>query len=291
MNADQFISYLEDPKLLDKNSSNDLQALIAQYPYFQTAHLLFLKNLHIQKSVHYPNQLKIASSYANDRKKLYQVVMQEDLHQQIKEVESLSVKKEDKTKKSSISPLEEQILQAAVNASIQLEVKPEYSDIGLKKTLNKDEEKEEIPKLEIKKPLSKDGSPRSFSEWLKSINQESQRGDEFYKESKEIHQQSEDLINNFIQDRSQLGGSTSVSAKKKPQAFFSPIETAKLGLIDDESFVTETLAKIYEAQGFHLKAKTAYEILSLKFPEKKTTFAPLISSLERLIKTETKGKE
>ena len=285
MNADQFISYLDDPRTLDKDSSTELAGLIQQYPYFQTAHLLYLKSLHIQKSLHYPNQLKIAASYANDRKKLYQLVMQEDLHEQIKIVDGLSGEGK---KISDISPLEEQILQEAVNASIQLEVR--------KKPNNEDqEEKPQVKEVDDKKgsaiaePIENISTPRPFNQWLKTLNQDSLSVEEQGTEAEEP-QQRNDLIQKFIQERPRIGDNPSESSKGELQAFFSPIETAKLGLIDDESFVTETLAKIYEAQGYHLKAKTAYEMLSLKYPDKKATFATRIKSLEGLIQGTTKGK-
>lgn len=290
MNAEQFISYLDDPRTLGKDSSNELAGLIQQYPYFQTAHLLYLKSLHIQKSLHYPNQLKIAASYANDRKKLYQLVMQEDLHEQIKIVDGLSG---DDKKISDISPLEEQILQEAVNASIQLEVKNKPND-------EYQEEKPQVKEVDdkngsaIAEPMEDISTPRPFNQWLKTLNQESHSVEEQETEAEEPQaeepQQGNDLIQKFIQERPRIGDHPSGPSKGELQAFFSPIETAKLGLIDDESFVTETLAKIYEAQGYHLKAKTAYEMLSLKYPEKKANFAARIKSLEVLIQDKTKGK-
>ena len=49
----------------------------------------------------------------------------------------------------------------------------------------------------------------------------------------------------------------------------------------DDDVVTETLAKIYAAQGMKEKAIKAYENLSLKFPEKKAFFAQQIKDLNK----------
>jgi hypothetical protein len=74
MNRAQFISYLENP---DKLSGDDvvlLSGLIKDFPYFQTAHLLYAKSLHNQNSIHYNNQLKITAAYATDRKILHKLI-------------------------------------------------------------------------------------------------------------------------------------------------------------------------------------------------------------------------
>ncbi len=285
MNADLFISYLNNPKSLDKNSSNELAGLIQQYPYFQTAHLLYLKSLHLQKSVQYPDQLKIAASYVNDRKKLYQLVMQEDLQKQIKNIEAQS---EEDNKITDISPLEEQILQEAINATIQIEVKKEPNEEpneeGLKEKPPVNLVKDAKPAPERREDVS---TPRSFNQWLKSFNHDSLP---LGKQETEDPSIQNDLIHEFIRKRPRIGDGPAETSRGDTQPFFSPIATAKLGLIDDESFVTETLAKIYEAQGYHLKAKTAYEMLSLKYPEKKTTFVTRIKSLKSLLQETTKSK-
>ena len=51
----------------------------------------------------------------------------------------------------------------------------------------------------------------------------------------------------------------------------------------ENSFVTETLARIYAQQKHYKKAIQAYENLSLKFPEKSTYFAGQIEKLEKLM--------
>ncbi len=74
MNIEQFNKYLSDINKLDSNSSVLLNELISQYPYFQTARILYLKSLHNQKNIKFEEELKITASYVNDRKILYRLL-------------------------------------------------------------------------------------------------------------------------------------------------------------------------------------------------------------------------
>ena len=53
--------------------------------------------------------------------------------------------------------------------------------------------------------------------------------------------------------------------------------------IEDESYFTETLAKIYIKQGRYTKAMEIIRRLSLKYPKKNRYFADQIRFLEKLI--------
>ena len=53
-----------------------------------------------------------------------------------------------------------------------------------------------------------------------------------------------------------------------------------MSLIDNEEFVTETLAEIHVRQGNYAKAIKIYERLMLNIPEKKTYFASRIKYIQ-----------
>ena len=74
MNRNQFLSYMDHPDELSGNDGALLAELVKNFPYFQTAHLLYAKSLHNQQSIHYNNQLKITATYATDRKVLYRLI-------------------------------------------------------------------------------------------------------------------------------------------------------------------------------------------------------------------------
>jgi hypothetical protein len=73
MNKAQFISYMENPDTLSGNDGMMLSQLVKDFPFFQTAHLLYAKSLHNQNSIHYNNQLKVTAAYATDRKVLHRL--------------------------------------------------------------------------------------------------------------------------------------------------------------------------------------------------------------------------
>jgi len=74
MNAQQFLTWMRNPGNTSREESAQLDALLDSFPYFQSGHLLYIKNLHNQGSFLYNNQLKTAAAYAVNRKVLYQLI-------------------------------------------------------------------------------------------------------------------------------------------------------------------------------------------------------------------------
>lgn len=76
MNREEFINFMNHPDLLDKRSVNDMRELIHEFPYFQTGHLLFLKNLHLLDNIRFPSQLKVSAAHITDREVLYHLLQE-----------------------------------------------------------------------------------------------------------------------------------------------------------------------------------------------------------------------
>lgn len=70
MNRQQFSEIVKDPKTMGEGSITELQDLLREYPYCQTAQILLTLNLLRQNNPAYQAQLKKAVAYAGDRKKL-----------------------------------------------------------------------------------------------------------------------------------------------------------------------------------------------------------------------------
>jgi len=74
MNREEFISYIKDPSRLDKKSLPEMNELIQEFPFFQSGHLLFLRNLHNLDHIRLGSQLKRSSVYISNREILYRLL-------------------------------------------------------------------------------------------------------------------------------------------------------------------------------------------------------------------------
>ncbi|PDH47191.1 MAG: hypothetical protein CND86_03915 [Bacteroidetes bacterium MED-G21] len=130
--------------------------------------------------------------------------------------------------------------------------------------------------LQLGKPLKFDESEKhSFNEWLrltdfKPIN----RNKNLEEKAKLKPKEKTDKIVEFI--------SASKNKKLPKKEFFSPSNTALQSLTENNNLMTETLAKVYLEQGHLEKAITAYEILSLKYPQKSSLFANQIKAIKQI---------
>ena len=111
-----------------------------------------------------------------------------------------------------------------------------------------------------------------------SPSAEQTRAEVLSTDKKERIKKQQELIDKII---SNLPKTPKVSTSS---SFYSAENKAKESLLETEDLVTETLAQIYAAQGNIHKAIRAYEILSLKFPQKNTYFAAKIEELKKQLK-------
>src|SRR6056297_3041432 len=76
MLTEDMIKYLENPQQLNEYSLSELRALLRKYPYFHTAHVLFLLNLKNINDPRYREFLKQSAVYIKDRDKFLRLVNQ-----------------------------------------------------------------------------------------------------------------------------------------------------------------------------------------------------------------------
>ncbi|MDR0865961.1 MAG: tetratricopeptide repeat protein [Candidatus Symbiothrix sp.] len=81
MQAKGIIELMNQSVAPDEETLNDLQSLVEEYPYFQTARILYALNLRATKDSRFNAELRKATCYASDRKKLFYLV-EEKFHQQ-----------------------------------------------------------------------------------------------------------------------------------------------------------------------------------------------------------------
>ncbi len=83
-------------------------------------------------------------------------------------------------------------------------------------------------------------------------------------------------VDNFIAQKPSLIKSNKEPHQEKPKEK----EISTTDLFDDYSFYTETLAKIYQEQGFYKRAVEVYAKLILLYPEKSSYFASLVDKIK-----------
>jgi tetratricopeptide (TPR) repeat protein len=70
MNLKTFEELITDPERLNKDTQSELEQLLKEYPFCQTFHLLYTRNLYQLKHIRYQQQLKVAAAIVGDRTRL-----------------------------------------------------------------------------------------------------------------------------------------------------------------------------------------------------------------------------
>ncbi len=296
MNKEQFYTYLNNPDNLNESSLKVLNEIITEYPYFQTAHLLYLKNLHNLGHLRFTKQLRVSSTYLADREILYNslyskpIVYTEDefLQQNASEKSNTKLKNKAKTstKKKTKGKLEISRDESSVNKSEKESISRKKPDTQINK-VNKKKTKTSVAEASLSAEAT-----HSFAEWLEifhkrqdenkydkstSITKNEKEQKRLINDTKEdeIKSNQDKLITNFINSEPKIKVSASNKTEQK--------DISKESIKEDDSFITETLAKIYVSQKHFGKAINAYEKLSLKYPEKNIYFANQIKEITKLI--------
>ncbi|NCP46347.1 MAG: hypothetical protein GW818_08015, partial [Flavobacteriales bacterium] len=177
---------------------------------------------------------------------------------------------ETKKQKNSIAEFEHEYIAQAINSSILLE------------TTNQAVDEKEVSKLteeltEIEKNAFDLETVHTFTDWISFFNQGKIEKLAPKNEEKTVEKANKfDLIDKFIQEDPKI--------QPKKTEFYSPMNMARLSVVDNLDVVSETLALVHVDQGNYQKAILMYEKLSLKFPKKRSYFATQIKNLNQKLK-------
>ena len=96
MNRPDFIKILSEPSEIKNLSLTDIKSLLDQYPYFQTAHMIYSAYLNSSDDILLYDQLKISAAHINDRSVLYWLLYEQQ--QKIERVQPLTEDKKIESK-------------------------------------------------------------------------------------------------------------------------------------------------------------------------------------------------
>ncbi len=313
MNRQLFLQLLEHPDSVSEQENIALKKFTEDFPYCQTGQLLFVKHLHSQQSVHYPEQLKVAAAYVGDRKVLYNLIhittplltssqREEELvlteeeislslplptDKIVKEVEQNT----ERTREETIP--ENKIIEDTVSQADIIQQR--LQEIASKKI------NAPVPEIQDKKEEVK-SEPISFKE-DKPVEEQKIIQPKIKEEKKEEDLQSgkhsftewlktvkkEPGIKPEEKNEGSPASSTDEIINRfietEPRIipskaeFYNPVKMAKQSLEEHDDLVSETLAGIFAGQGNLPRAIEMYRKLMLAIPEKSSFFAARIEKL------------
>jgi hypothetical protein len=278
----------------------ELEKLTQEFPYFQTAHLLYSISSKRNDASAFQRSIKKTAIVAVSRNHLYELLYANkpvEIKEEVKPVkvesdliilelpeEKQPVVTEEKIKEVVVEEKKIEIKKIDINEQVEREIQKDVVEAFVEKEIlhTNTAHKKDVPM-----PIG-----ANFAQWIKYIKQKNE-GDVDETQALENKQESatggkktsvqdqqkkakqKQLIDKIIDTNP-----TSIKLNKDTK-FFVADQKAKESLLENEELVTETLAKIYALQGNVNKAIRAYQILSLKYPNKSAYFASLIEDLRK----------
>lgn len=236
--------WIKHPEQLNRETLYELRTLLARYPYFQTARLLYLKNLYLLHDITFGEELRRAALHVTDRRMLFALVEADhysprSLEHQQPLAENPSVDRTLSLIDAFLTSLPEEPAVPGI-ISLPIEVATDYTSY-----LTSQDSKAEIP------------------------------------ETSDVKLKGQDLIDNFLEKSEEQPLISSVAEGAEDSDDEKNVVSAEES--EDESYFTETLAKIYVKQQRYSKALEIIQRLNLKYPKKNAYFADQIRFLEKLI--------
>jgi hypothetical protein len=269
MERKNFVSIMQNSGSIGTDIQNEIEGLVKEYPYFQSAHILLLKALHDNADASFSSFLRNSALQIADREVLYNVLYSP-------EIQEPSVIHQDNPADSDQTVIEsknsDELIRSIENESGDVP-DPEDNEEEIPQILMDDENSIEVDYNADEQVTPDEGD---LLELDSEINLNGNNG------STEINQgavsmlSQTDLIDRFIIANPRI----------------EPIRDARSIPVEDRSdspdsegvFVSETLARIYISQGYYSKAIDIFEKLSLKYPEKSSYFATQIEKVKELLK-------
>ena len=277
MTAVQLQQWIQHPETLNQDSLYELRTLVARYPYSQSVRLLYLKNLYLLHDVSFGAELRKAVLYVADRRSLFYLIEGENYKLNRNE-QSVSILEKDEPGIDRTLFLIDAFLSKMPDVqsqSSELDYTMDYTAYLLH-----DDKADDVVENKMR-PLRGqdliDGFLNKMNADEKNLPTEQMNADK--------SQMDKDVL---LADVSEESTSPLISmpiSVNDDQAEGEGEEKSEDCVVEreDDSYFTETLAKIYIKQHRYEKALEIIKKLSLNYPKKNAYFADQIRFLEKLI--------
>lgn len=283
---------------MNRETLYDLRALLALYPYYQTARLLMLQNLYLLHDPSFDEELRRAAIYISDRKVIFQMV--EAAHYQLKSQNAnRSEAVGGKPKSDRTSSLIDHFLHSIPTEAEEREKEPEEK----RKPTPADAAVDYVAYLMETETATEHEQPSRTIALIDDFIEEG--GFKLHKDKEENEEEdapeapsasdSGDASDNGISsgnanadsaDASD-GTDTSDGADANANAGAKPADAADA---DSGGVFTETLARIYIKQGKYERAYQIIDRLYKQHPQKSAFYVDQLRFLEKLMLNEKKKK-
>lgn len=278
---------------MNRETLYDLRALLALYPYYQTARLLMLQNLYLLHDPSFNEELRSAAIYISDRKVIFQMV--EAAHYQLKSQNSNRHEAvEGKPKSDRTSSLIDHFLHSIPTEAEEREKEPEEK----RKPTPADAAVDYVAYLMETETETEHEQPSRTITLIDDFIEEG--GFKLHKDKEENEEEdaqeapsaSDSGIasgNASASDSADASDGTNASdgADVNANAGAKPADAADA---DSGGVFTETLARIYIKQGKYERAYQIIDRLYKQHPQKSAFYVDQLRFLEKLMLNEKKKK-
>ena len=255
----QLNDLIKHPENLGEETLNSLRSLLVRYPYFQTAWLLYLKNLYLLNHPSFKDELRRGALYVADLSVLFYYIEGNRfvIDTYVSSRDEDSVDNGDRTLTlidrflSGLSDKET----LSSELPLPVEQSSDYTSVLLEEPLS--DSAEELC------PMRGQSLIDSFIEKSESVS-----SDNLLEEIRENSQEGVEEVHNAEEKNLSNENNTSPVSDNTEDR--------------DDEYLTETLAKIYVKQQRYDKALEIIKKLYLKYPKKNAYFADQIRFLEKL---------